>query len=151
VGGTIAVVGPDVDETLQILGGDYEYRKVRNHDQSVEFHLTSFNGQVYEASIGPYYLRDIKFSLAEPAVAVLRDDVIQFAEGSVRFAVTTLGRVDGAPLLGGAPVTLDYVNTDTATAMLTPDGSFAFIGAPFEVGERTGTLVTVPPRSTSRR
>jgi hypothetical protein len=151
VGGTIAVVGPDVDESLQILGGDYEYRTVRNHDQSVEFHLTSFNGQVYEATIGPYYLRDIKFSLAEPAVAVMRDDVIQFAEGSVRFAVTTLGRVDGVPLLGGAPVTLEYVNTDTATAMLTASGSFAFIDAPFEVGERTGTLVTVPPRSTSRR
>jgi hypothetical protein len=151
VGGTVAVVGPDVQESLQILGGDYEYRKVRNRDQSIEFHLTSFNGQVYEATIGPYYLRDIEFSLAEPAVAVLRDDLVEFAEGSVRFSVTTLGRVDGVPLLGGAPVTLEYVNTDTATATLTADGSFSFIEAPFEVGERTATLVTVPPRSTSRR
>jgi hypothetical protein len=144
VGGSVTVLSPAEHVVISISGGGYEHRTRHYHDLTAELHLTRFDGTIYEAAVDPFYLRDIHFELVEPAVGVIQGEFVLFAPEALHFRVTARGRVDGAPLFGGEPVTVEYVNTATATAILEPEGSFAFVDAPFRVGQRMATLVTAP-------
>ena len=79
-----------------------------------------------------------------PASGTREGQTVSFAPGTLRFSVTAEVRVDGEPLFDGLPLTAEYGNDATATAIRGLDGTFYFVDATVETGEYTAVLNTQP-------
>ncbi|WP_106393086.1 hypothetical protein [Enhygromyxa salina] len=143
-GGAVSVFGPGVDTSATIEHATFEIHEVLNRDLSIDFTLTSFDATVTDTRAGSFDLRDVQVSLAGPASGTLEGDAVIFAPGTLRFTVSSIVSVDGEPLFAGLPTRAEYSNSAPATATRSLDGSFAFLNAPFEVGEYIAVLNTEP-------
>ena len=142
--GAITATGPGIDTLAAITNASFEVHEVLKRDLCVDFTLTSFQATVADTSAGSFAFRDPHLSLVGPAAGKLEGEIVTFAPGTLRFALTARIQHDGEPLFGDLPLTSEYANTQPATAIRSVGSSFAFLDATFEVGEVAVVLNTEP-------
>lgn len=140
--GSVQVTGPGVNVAASITGASFKFRETLNRDMSIDFTLVSFDAALADASAGSFEFSNARLMLAAPASGRLEGELVTFAPGTLRFAVTASVSVDGERLFGGSPSTSVYTNSGSATAVRTIDGSFGFLEAPFSAGEYAAVLNT---------
>jgi hypothetical protein len=62
----------------------------------------------------------------------------------LRFEISAALIVNGIPLFDGQPMTAEYANSSTATAIRSLEGSFHFVDVTFTMGEYGAQLHTEP-------
>jgi hypothetical protein len=142
--GAITVVGAGVNLVAPLSNIEVSTREVLTRDMTVEFTLNSFNASVPDAAAGSFQFRNATIALATPAGGILESETVTFAPGALRFVVTATVLLDGVEMFGGIPLTAEYSNAATATAIRALDGSFQFVDASFTAGEFTAVLNTQP-------
>jgi hypothetical protein len=142
--GAITVAGVGVNVVAPLSNIKVSMRETLTRDMGIAFTLTAFDASIPDAAAGSFQFRDAKISLAAPASGTLEGDTVTFAPGALRFSVTAAVLVNGVKMFGGIPLTAEYGNASSATAIRRIDGSFHFVDATFTAGEYTAVLNTQP-------
>jgi hypothetical protein len=144
--GAITVTSAGVDALVPMIDASVSTRERLTSDLSVDFTIMSFDATVLDTTIGSFSFRDTQIHLAAPASGTLTGETATFAPGTLRLEITSSVAIDGLSLFDGLPITAQYSNKTTATAMRGSDGSFQLVQASFANGEHTAVLHTEPSR-----
>jgi hypothetical protein len=143
-GGAIGFTGPGVDAFAPILTASVSTRETLNDDMSIDFTLTNFNATVRDVTVGSFEFRNAQIHLVTPATGSLDAETATFAPGTLRFEISATLIINGIPLFDGRPMTAEYANSSTTTAIRSLEGSFHFVDATFTMGEYAAVLHTEP-------
>jgi hypothetical protein len=143
-GGALVFTGPGVDTFAPIVNAFVSTREVLNDDMSIDFTLTDFDATVRDVTVGSFDFRNAQIHLVAPATGTLDAETATFAPGTLRFEISAALIVNGIPLFDGQPMTAEYANSSTATAIRSLEGSFHFVDVTFTMGEYGAVLHTEP-------
>jgi hypothetical protein len=143
-GGALVFTGPGVDTFAPIINAIVSTRETLNDDMAIDFTLTNFDATVRDVTVGSFEFRNAQIHLVAPATGSLDVETATFAPGTLRFEISATLIINGIPLFDGRPMTAEYANSLTTTAIRSLDRTFHFVDATFTMGEYTAVLHTEP-------